>query len=152
MLTERDLSFFRVGRLSSTSISSTMLSSWVFCLFSLDVFAGSFSSISVSAKYLEYYYFNNFYLINLINSNSQEWARNYIYQCPHPPRDEGSFSCDLCLFCSISLHICIFASMPFSLWIFFVLLYLLVMNIRDSYLVRLSVMILYETNRSFYTW
>lgn len=61
MLTVRDLSFFRVGRLSSTSISSTMLSSWVFCLFRLDVF-GSFSSISVSAKYLVYYYlFDNFY-------------------------------------------------------------------------------------------
>lgn len=57
----------------------------------------------------------------------------YIYQCLHP-RDEGSFSCDLCLFCSISLHICILVLMPFF-----------------SHFVRLSVMVLFETNRSFYT-
>lgn len=75
MLTVRDLSFFSVGRLSSTSISFTMLSSWVRCLFSLDVF-GPFSSISVSANIkLVYYYFDCLIisiLINLIDSNSQE--------------------------------------------------------------------------------
>lgn len=75
MLTVRDLNFFSVGRLSSTSISFTMLSSWVRCLFSLDVF-GSFSSISVSANIkLVYYYFDCLIisiLINLIDSNSQE--------------------------------------------------------------------------------
>lgn len=138
MLTVRDLSFFSVGRLSSTSISFTMLSSWVRCLFSLDVF-GSFSSISVSANIkLVYYYFDCLIisiLINLIDSNSQECQQEIvIYQCLHPPRDEGSFSCDLCLFCSIFLHICILVLMPFS-----------------SHFVRLSVMVLYETNRSFYT-
>lgn len=141
MLTVRDLSFFSVGRLSSTSISSTMLSSWVRCLFSLDVF-GSFSSISVSANIrLVYYYFwlfnkfyfNKFELFKFTRMLTNE-LEILIYQCLHPPRDEWSFSCDLCLFCSISLHICILVLMPFS-----------------SHFVRLSVMVLYETNRSFYT-